>query len=139
MTTITTPTGISATLLRYTDDAEMFDFTVKYFSYSPADGSVVNQELPFFVIANSTEDGTGKALMQLQESVGVKPMRLCALASWASSKSRRIIKVWTYMKHGATRSSTCILLPSALNLISSHFWLIYCLLFQVNTPIFRAE
>lgn len=52
----------------FTDNATMFDYAVEYFLYGPADGSVANGALPFFAIANFTEEDTGKTLTQMQES-----------------------------------------------------------------------
>lgn len=52
----------------YTDNATMFDFAVEYFLHGPEDGAVANGALPFFGIANFTEEDTGKTLTQMQES-----------------------------------------------------------------------
>lgn len=52
----------------YTDNATMFDFAVEYFLHGPADGAVANGALPFFGIANFTEENTGKTLTQMQQS-----------------------------------------------------------------------
>ncbi|KAF2021720.1 GPI anchored protein-like protein [Aaosphaeria arxii CBS 175.79] len=51
----------------FTDNATMYDFAVDYFLTGPDDGAVANGALPFFSIANFTEDG-GKTLMQGQEA-----------------------------------------------------------------------
>lgn len=51
----------------YADNVAMFEFAVKYFLHGPADGDVGNGALPFFGIANFTEN-TGKVLTQNQES-----------------------------------------------------------------------
>ena len=52
----------------YTDNSTMFDFAIEYFLYGPEDGAVANGALPFFGIANFTEEDTGKTLTQMQES-----------------------------------------------------------------------
>jgi hypothetical protein len=52
----------------FNDNHTMYNFAVDYFKYGPPGGVVANGALPFFSIANFTEDGTGKILMQGQEA-----------------------------------------------------------------------
>lgn len=52
----------------FNDNATMYDFAIDYFKHGPIDGSVANGALPFFSIANFTEDGTNKNLMEGQEA-----------------------------------------------------------------------
>ncbi|KAF4947100.1 hypothetical protein FSARC_14048 [Fusarium sarcochroum] len=52
----------------YNDNKTMYNFAVDYFKYGPPSGVVANGALPFFSIANYTEELTGKTLMQNQES-----------------------------------------------------------------------
>ncbi|KAF2112544.1 GPI anchored protein-like protein [Lophiotrema nucula] len=52
----------------FTDNSTMYNFAVNYFLNGPADGAVANGALPFFSIANFTEKGTGKTLMEGQEA-----------------------------------------------------------------------
>ncbi|KAM0558098.1 hypothetical protein ACHAPJ_005265 [Fusarium lateritium] len=52
----------------YNDNKTMYNFAVEYFKYGPPGGVVANGALPFFSIANYTEEDTGKTLMQGQES-----------------------------------------------------------------------
>lgn len=46
----------------------MYNYAVDYFKNGPPDGAVANGALPFFSIANFTEEGSGKILMQGQEA-----------------------------------------------------------------------
>lgn len=54
----------------FNDNKTMFDYAVNYFKNGlPGQPDVVaNGALPYFSIANFTEDGMGKTLMQIQES-----------------------------------------------------------------------
>ncbi|KAH9867481.1 hypothetical protein IAQ61_008075 [Plenodomus lingam] len=52
----------------FNDNRTMFDFAVNYFRDGPVDGKVAYGALPFFSIANFTEEGSGKILMQGQEA-----------------------------------------------------------------------
>lgn len=52
----------------YADNATLFDFALEYFLHGPADGAVANGALPFFGIANFTEENTGKTLTQNQDA-----------------------------------------------------------------------
>lgn len=54
----------------FNDNRTMYDYAVNYFKHGlPGQPEVVtNGALPYFSIANFTEDGTGKTLMQIQES-----------------------------------------------------------------------
>lgn len=52
----------------FNDNATMYNFAVNYFKHGPADGAVANGALPFFSIANYTEEGSNKRLMQGQEA-----------------------------------------------------------------------
>ncbi|KAJ3547944.1 hypothetical protein NM208_g1248 [Fusarium decemcellulare] len=52
----------------FNDNRTMFNFAVDYFKYGPPGGVVANGALPFFSIANFTEEDTGKVLMQGQEA-----------------------------------------------------------------------
>ncbi|KAM5343814.1 hypothetical protein ACJ41O_012351 [Fusarium nematophilum] len=52
----------------FNDNRTMYDFAVNYFKHGPLDGAVANGALPFFSIANFTEEGSGKTLMQGQEA-----------------------------------------------------------------------
>ncbi|KAH6964679.1 GPI anchored protein-like protein [Fusarium avenaceum] len=52
----------------YTDNHTMYDYAVNYFKHGLPDGAVANGALPFFSIANFTEEASGKTLMEIQES-----------------------------------------------------------------------
>lgn len=52
----------------FNDNQTMYNFAIDYFKYGLEDGAVANGALPFFSIANFTEEGSGKTLMQGQES-----------------------------------------------------------------------
>lgn len=52
----------------FNDNQTMYNFAVDYFKHGPPGGVVANGALPFFSIANFTEEETGKILMQGQES-----------------------------------------------------------------------
>jgi hypothetical protein len=53
----------------FTDNRTMFDHATQYWQYGLPDSSVVvNGALPYFSIANFTEHGSGKRLMEMQES-----------------------------------------------------------------------
>ncbi|KAH9882960.1 hypothetical protein J1614_000326 [Plenodomus biglobosus] len=52
----------------FNDNRTMFDFAVNYFKDGPVDGKVAYGALPFFSIANFTEEGSKKILMQGQEA-----------------------------------------------------------------------
>lgn len=52
----------------FSDNSTMFDWAVNYFLHGPEDGAVSNGALPFYSIANFTEEGSGKILMQGQEA-----------------------------------------------------------------------
>ncbi|PLB45178.1 exopolysaccharide inner membrane protein-like protein [Aspergillus steynii IBT 23096] len=53
----------------FTDNRTMFDYATHYWQYGLPDSSVVvNGALPYFSIANFTEQGSGKPFMQMQES-----------------------------------------------------------------------
>ncbi|KAL4893387.1 exopolysaccharide inner membrane protein-like protein [Aspergillus ambiguus] len=52
----------------FTDDRDMFNYATHYWQYGLPSGVVVNGALPFFSIANFTEPGSGKRLMEIQES-----------------------------------------------------------------------
>ncbi|KAK2613466.1 hypothetical protein N8I77_000379 [Diaporthe amygdali] len=54
----------------FNDNKTMYDYAVKYFKDGlPGQPEVVaNGTLPYFSVANFTEDGTNKTLMQMQES-----------------------------------------------------------------------
>ncbi|KAF2855137.1 exopolysaccharide inner membrane protein-like protein [Plenodomus tracheiphilus IPT5] len=52
----------------FNDNQTMFDFAVDYFRDGPIDGKVAYGALPFFSIANFTEEGSTKILMQGQEA-----------------------------------------------------------------------
>ncbi|KAI0102961.1 GPI anchored protein-like protein [Nemania sp. FL0031] len=52
----------------FTDNTTMYDYAVNYFINGLPDGVVANGALPFFSIANFTEEGSGKILMQGQEA-----------------------------------------------------------------------
>ncbi|KAL1856609.1 hypothetical protein Plec18170_003578 [Paecilomyces lecythidis] len=53
----------------FTDNRTMFDYAAHYWQYGLPDSSVVvNGALPYFSIANFTEEDSGKRLMEIQES-----------------------------------------------------------------------
>ncbi|RYO63566.1 hypothetical protein AA0116_g3972 [Alternaria tenuissima] len=52
----------------FNDNATMYNYAIDYFTNGPSDGAVANGALPFFSIANFTEEGSGKTLMQGQEA-----------------------------------------------------------------------
>lgn len=52
----------------FNDNATMYNSAVRYFRDGREDGSVANGALPFFSIANFTEQGSEKILMQGQEA-----------------------------------------------------------------------
>ena len=52
----------------FNDNATMYNSAVAYFRDGSPSGAVANGALPFFSIANFTEEGTGKTLMQGQEA-----------------------------------------------------------------------
>lgn len=52
----------------FNDNTTMYNYAVDYFKYGLPDGAVANGALPFFSIANFTEEGSGKILMQGQEA-----------------------------------------------------------------------
>ncbi|KAH7377758.1 GPI anchored protein-like protein [Pyrenochaeta sp. MPI-SDFR-AT-0127] len=52
----------------FNDNRTMYNFAIDYFKYGLKDGAVANGALPFFSIANFTEEGSGKTLMQGQEA-----------------------------------------------------------------------
>ncbi|ETS82858.1 hypothetical protein PFICI_04734 [Pestalotiopsis fici W106-1] len=52
----------------YNDNQTMFDYAVDYFKNGLPGGVVANGALPFYSIANFTEEGSDKILMQGQES-----------------------------------------------------------------------
>ena len=52
----------------FTDNHTMYDYAVNYFINGLPDNVVANGALPFFSIANYTEEDSGKTLMQIQES-----------------------------------------------------------------------
>ncbi|KAK7413926.1 hypothetical protein QQX98_007193 [Neonectria punicea] len=52
----------------FNENKTMYDFAVEYFKNGPPGGVVSNGALPFFSIANFTEEGSGKTLMQGQEA-----------------------------------------------------------------------
>ncbi|KAF2022030.1 GPI anchored protein-like protein [Aaosphaeria arxii CBS 175.79] len=52
----------------FVDNSTMYNYAVEYFKNGPADGAVANGALPFFSIANFTEETSGKPLMQGQEA-----------------------------------------------------------------------
>ncbi|KAI8943627.1 hypothetical protein NX059_001612 [Plenodomus lindquistii] len=52
----------------FNDNRTMFDFAVDYFRNGPVDGRTAYGALPFFSIANFTEEGSTKVLMQGQEA-----------------------------------------------------------------------
>lgn len=52
----------------FTDNRTMFDYAINYWHHGLPGGVVVNGALPFFSIANFTESGSGKRLMEIQES-----------------------------------------------------------------------
>ncbi|KAH6612169.1 GPI anchored protein-like protein [Boeremia exigua] len=52
----------------FTDNTTMFNYASAYFANGPAGGAVSFGALPFFSIANLTEAGSGKSLMQTQET-----------------------------------------------------------------------
>ncbi|KAK6074697.1 hypothetical protein SCUP515_06326 [Seiridium cupressi] len=52
----------------YNDNKTMYDFAVDYFKNGPPGGVVANGALPFYSIANFTEEGSGKILMEGQEA-----------------------------------------------------------------------
>ncbi|GAP88555.1 putative exopolysaccharide inner membrane protein [Rosellinia necatrix] len=52
----------------FTDNHTMYDYAVNYFRNGLPNNVVANGALPFFSIANFTEEGSGKTLMEIQES-----------------------------------------------------------------------
>jgi hypothetical protein len=53
----------------FTDNSTMYDWAVETFLNGLPDSSIViNGALPYFSIANFTEEGSGKTLMEIQES-----------------------------------------------------------------------
>ena len=52
----------------FTENATMYNYAVDYFLNGPKGGAVANGALPFYSIANYTEEGSGKVLMQNQEA-----------------------------------------------------------------------
>ncbi|KAF7556698.1 hypothetical protein G7Z17_g1190 [Cylindrodendrum hubeiense] len=52
----------------FNDNKTMYNHAVDYWKNGLPGGVVVNGALPFFSIANYTEEGSGKKLMQIQES-----------------------------------------------------------------------
>lgn len=52
----------------FSDNKTMYQYAVDYFKHGPTSGVVANGALPFFSIANFTEEGSGKILMQGQEA-----------------------------------------------------------------------
>ncbi|KAH8197768.1 hypothetical protein TruAng_008057 [Truncatella angustata] len=52
----------------YNNDKTMYDFAVDYFNNGPPGNVVANGALPIYSIANFTEEGSGKILMEGQES-----------------------------------------------------------------------
>jgi hypothetical protein len=53
----------------FNDNRTMYDYAAHYWQYGLPDGSVVvNGALPYFSIANFTEEDSGKRLMEIQES-----------------------------------------------------------------------
>lgn len=52
----------------FNDNATMYNYAVNYFKYGLPEAAVANGALPFFSIANYTEEGSEKILMQGQEA-----------------------------------------------------------------------
>lgn len=52
----------------YNDNQTMYESTIDYFKNGPRGGIVANGALPFYSIANFTEEGSGKVLMEGQEA-----------------------------------------------------------------------
>ncbi|KAI1366767.1 GPI anchored protein-like protein [Xylaria arbuscula] len=52
----------------FTDNHTMYDYAVDYFRNGLPNDIVANGALPFFSIANFTEENSGKTLMEIQES-----------------------------------------------------------------------
>lgn len=52
----------------FNDNKTMYEWAIGYFKNGLPSGAVANGALPFFSIANFTEAGSGKTLMQMQES-----------------------------------------------------------------------
>jgi hypothetical protein len=52
----------------FNDNQTMYDYAVDYFKNGPPRGVVANGALPFYSIANFTEEGSGKMLMEGQEA-----------------------------------------------------------------------
>lgn len=52
----------------FNDNTTMFNYATNYFANGLPSGAVANGALPFLSIANFTEEGSGKTLMQIQES-----------------------------------------------------------------------
>ncbi|KAM0130875.1 hypothetical protein ACHAP3_007102 [Botrytis cinerea] len=52
----------------FNDNATMYNYAVDYFKYGLPDDAVANGALPFFSIANFTEEGSEKILMEGQEA-----------------------------------------------------------------------
>ncbi|KAJ4991050.1 hypothetical protein SVAN01_03400 [Stagonosporopsis vannaccii] len=52
----------------FNDNITMYNYATDYFANGPPSGAVANGALPFFSIANFTEEGSGKTIMQSQET-----------------------------------------------------------------------
>lgn len=52
----------------FNDNQTMLSYATHYWKYGPPGGVVANGALPFFSIANFTEERSGKTLMEIQES-----------------------------------------------------------------------
>lgn len=52
----------------FNDNRTMYNYAVDYFKNGLPGGSFTNGALPFFSIANFTEEGSGKILMRGQEA-----------------------------------------------------------------------
>src|SRR5690242_16338570 len=52
----------------FNDNTTMFNYATEYFANGMPNDEVANGALPFFSIANFTEEGSGKALIQSQET-----------------------------------------------------------------------